>query len=134
MKNPKIKPKLAFLIFAFVFNTFNLIAINSLDNPNKTYYVKYILDENGYAINSESTITITPNRIYVTRNGKDKYWDCVYKGTKVDEPAPGKKVIFHIYYLTNSQVYLVVSDYKLVKHNGVFYYRLEFDGQAQLAL
>lgn len=103
-------------------------------NPNKTYYIKYILDNEGYAISSESELTVTPTRIYVIRNGENKYWDCEYKGQTFDEPKPGKKVYFHIYYLTNKKVYINISDYKLVKHNDIFYYRIVFAGQTQLAL
>ena len=100
----------------------------------RTYQIKYILDSDGYAIPSESIVTVTPNKIYVNRNGETKYWDCEYKGQTFDEPRPGKKVYFNIYYLTNKNVYINISDYKLVKHNDVFYYRIVFAGQTQLAL
>lgn len=103
-------------------------------NPNRTYQIKYILDSDGYAISSESTITVTPSKIYLIRNGETKYWDCEYKGIKVDQPDINHKIQFHVYYLTNKNVYIVISDYKLVKHNGVFYYRFVIDGQVQLAL
>lgn len=104
------------------------------DSPNRTYNIKYILDNNGYAIPNERTITVTPTRIYTIRNGENVYWDCEYKGTKVDEPIQGKQIIHHVYYLTNKNVYLEISDYKLVKHNDLFYYQIVFAGQTQLAL
>ncbi|MDD4991896.1 MAG: hypothetical protein PHR83_06660 [Paludibacter sp.] len=103
-------------------------------NPNKTYYIKYILDSNGYAISSETELTVTPTRIYIVRNGENKYWDCEYRGQTFDEPKSGKRVYFHNFYLTNKNVYISISDYKLVKHNNVFYYRIVFAGQTQLAL
>lgn len=127
----KVALNITIVIFFFLFSGFY---VNGQSNPNKTYHVKYILDKNGYAIPSEATFTFTPTKIYVTRNGQDKYWDCEYKGTKVDEPVKGKQVIFHIYYLTNKKIYIILSDYKLVKHENVFYYRILFDGQTQLAL
>lgn len=128
--------------YLFILSAFTLCLIHSVvkgnnsgeGNQNRTYHIKYILDENGYAIPSETTFTVTPSRIYVTRNGQDKYWDCEYKGTKVDEPVKGEKVIFHVYYLTNKHIYVIVSDYKLIKHDDVFYYRIVIDGQTQLAL
>jgi len=104
------------------------------NDPNKTYYIKYILDDKGYAIKDETELTVTPTRIYIKRNGENKYWDCEYKGKTFDEPTPGKRVYFHIYYLTKKDVYINISDYKLVKHNNVFYYRIVFAGQTQLAL
>ena len=103
-------------------------------NPNRTYYIKYILDNEGYAVPNERTVTVTPTKIYILRDGENQYWECEYKGTKVDEPVQGKQIIHHIYYLTNKDVYFVVSDYKLVKHNDLFYYRIVFAGQTQLAL
>ncbi len=77
---------------------------------------------------------VTPNRIYVYRNGQEKYWDCVYKGIKYDEPTKGKKVGYHIYYLTNHKINIIISDYKMFKENDVFYYLINIDGQTQLAL
>ncbi len=103
-------------------------------DPNKTYNIKYLLDSDGYAVPSESTITVTPTKIYVIRNGETKYWECEYKGVKIDKPDVNHEVKFHVYYLTNKKIYIVISDYKLVKHNGVFYYRFVIDGQVQLAL
>lgn len=103
-------------------------------NPNKTYQIKYLIDSDGYAVKSETTMTVTPNRIYILRNGEKKYWDCEYKGIQTDQPDKNHKVQFHIYYLTNKHVYITISDYKLVKHNGVFYYRITVAGQEQLAL
>lgn len=103
-------------------------------NPNKTYYIKYVLDDKGYAISSESELTVTPTIIYIIRNEEIKYWNCEYKGETFDEPKPGKRVYFHIYYLTNKNVYINISDYKLVKHNDIFYYRIVIAGQTQLAL
>lgn len=114
----------------YLFCTFNISAAT----PNKTYFIKYILDEQGYAISSEAELTTTPTKIYVIRNGVSKYWDCIYKGQTFDEPVPGKKVYFDIYYLTNKNVYIKISDSKLVKHNNVFYYRINFAGQIHLAL
>ncbi len=123
-----MKIKLLFLFFLFF-----SCALFAAD-PNRTYQIKYILDSDGYAIPSESTVTVTPTKIYVIRNGETKYWDCEYKGVKIDKPDSNHEVKFHIYYLTNKKVYIIISDYKLVKHNGVFYYRFVIDGQVQLAL
>lgn len=116
----------------FVLLTTSLKAFSN--DPNRTYNIKYILDENGYAVPNERTITVTPTRIYTERNGESVYWDCEYKGIKIDEPVKGKQVKFHIYYLTNKKVYIIISDYKLVKHEDIFYYRIVFAGQTQLAL
>lgn len=129
--------KYLFILFAFTLCHFysDVKGNNSGEgNPNRTYNVKYILDENGYAVPNERTFTVTPTKIYTTRNGESVYWNCEYKGVKVDEPVKGKQVKFHIYYLMNKNVYLIISDYKLVKHNDVFYYRIVFAGQTQLAL
>lgn len=129
--------KYLFILFAFTLcHCYSIVKGNNSGegDPNRTYNVKYILDENGYAVPNERTFTVTPTRIYTTRNGESVYWDCEYKGVKVDEPVKGKPVRFHIYYLTNKQVYIIISDYKLVKHNDTFYYRIVFAGQTQLAL
>lgn len=123
-----MKKKLLLVLLIF------LSVLSFAANPNRTYQIKYILDSDGYAISSESTITVTPSKIYLIRNGETKYWDCEYKGIKVDQPDINHKIQFHVYYLTNKNVYIVISDYKLVKHNGVFYYRFVIDGQVQLAL
>jgi hypothetical protein len=131
-KNTFIHNVLCKILLAFTFISITFCAFS--ENPNKTYNVKYILDENGYAIPNERTFTVTPTKIYTTRNGESVYWNCEYKGVKVDEPVPGKQVKFHIYYLTNKNVYLIISDYKIVKHNDTFYYRIVFAGQTQLAL
>ena len=119
-------------VFLFVLITTSLKAFSN--DPNRTYHIKYILDENGYTVPNERTITVTPTKIYTIRNGESVYWDCEYKGMKIDEPVKGKQVIFHIYYLTNKDVYMIISDYKLVKHEDIFYYRIVFAGQTQLAL
>lgn len=123
-----MKNKLLLLFFIF----FSVLSFAA--DPNRTYQIKYILDSDGYAIPSESTVTVTPNKIYVNRNGETKYWECEYKGVKIDQPDINHKIQFHIYYLTNKYIYIVISDYKLVKHNEVFYYRFVIDGQVQLAL
>lgn len=121
--------KIYVLLFLILFSL-KLLA----GDPNKTYKIKYILNSDGYAIPSESTVTVTPTKIYIIRNGETKYWDCEYKGVKIDKPNSNHEVKFHVYYLTNKKVYIVISDYKLIKHNEIFYYRFVVDGQVQLAL
>lgn len=103
-------------------------------NPNKTYYIKYILDSEGYATPDKTNMTVTNNRIYISRNGNDKYWDCEYQGVRIEEPVKGKQIKFHVFYLTNKGIYIIISDYQMVKHNGIFYYSIKIDGLTQLAL
>lgn len=56
-------------------------------NPNRTSYVKYILDSDGYTVKDESVMRVAKDRIYVVRNGKDKYWNCIYKGIEYEPQA-----------------------------------------------
>ena len=127
-----MKRTLIYILVLFIVNAYGNNTEKS--DPNRTYNIKYILDDNGYPIPNERTITVTPTRIYTQRNGESVYWECEYKGTIIDEPVKGKQIIFHIYYLTNRHVYLSISDYKIQKYNDTFYYRIVFDGQTQLAL
>lgn len=123
--------KIKLIIFAV--SLFSLIDSYSA-NPNRIYAIKYAIDKDNYAVASETTMTVSSDKISIVRNGEYKYWECEYKGQIYEEPVRGKKVTFHVFYLTNKHINIVISDYKLVKHNGVFYYSIDIDGQKQLAL
>lgn len=126
----------AFIILLFLMLPLFSLTVNSQNNVYRTYQVKYILDNDGYAIKYENTFRVAPHRMYILRNGQEDYWVSEYKGTIYEDPGKGKgkKIGLHTFYLTNKKVTVIISDYKLVKHDGVFYYLINFGGDRLLAL
>lgn len=117
---------LAFLLLGFV----NLY---SQSNPNRTYQIRYFIANTNDIVADNSTLIVTSNRITLQSEGYIKYWECKYKGVVIHERDRNVSFKYH-YYLTDDNLKLIISDYQEVKHNGVFYYRIVFNGQTLLAL
>lgn len=98
----------------------------------KVYNVEYIILDNGSVVSSKAKVTLSNDRITVLRNGETKYWNVNYLGLKTYKDN-GVDFQYHVFYLTRHKVYFLISDYKSVKHNNQFYYRIVFDGETQLA-
>lgn len=109
------------------------IHMYSQNNPNRTYQVKYFITNSNDIVSDNTTLIVTSNRITIQKDGYAKYWECEYKGVKINKRDQNVSFKYH-YYLTNDNIKLIISDYKEVKHNGVFYYRIVFNGQTLLAL
>lgn len=103
-------------------------------NPNKNYTVKYIEDKSGDCYPMNINIKVTPTKIYAENTSSgSKYWDCQYLG-KIEKTDKGVTFYYHKYYLTNKQVYFIISDDKIMKYRGTFYHIILFDGEIQYAL
>ena len=109
------------------------IHMYSQNNPNRTYQVKYFITNSNDIVSDNTTLIVTSNRITIQKDGYAKYWECEYKGVKINKRDQNVSFKYH-YYLTNDNIKLIISDYKEVKHNGVFYYRIVFNGQTLLVL
>ncbi|MES2447305.1 MAG: hypothetical protein V4546_08995 [Bacteroidota bacterium] len=98
-----------------------------------TYYGKYTLGNDKLWYSDSFTLTITSKQIIYTKNGNAKYLDMVNNGvyTRKDN---GIEFRYQKYYLSNKDIYMLISKTKEIKHNGTFYYRIIIDGQTQLAL
>jgi hypothetical protein len=119
-----------YLILIFIFNLY--LTSSAENNPYRTYYIKYILPDNGNAVPYEATMFVTKNRVTIQRNGDTKYWEIEYKGIikRIDH---GFTFEYHHFYLPNKDIHLLISDYQEIKHAGQFYYQIIIDGQSQLA-
>ena len=124
-----MKKSICFLLFLY----WGLLNLYSQNNPNRTYQVKYFIPNSNNIVSANTTLIVPSNRITIQKDGYAKYWECEYKGVKIDKRDQNVSFKYH-YYLTNDNVKLIISDYKEVKHNGVFYYRIVFNGQTLLAL
>lgn len=102
-------------------------------NSKVNYNVVYIFDEKGDIYRSEANLQFALGNLYVHRNNYTKNWKCDYKGIikKDDNKA---SFYYHHYYLPTKNIHMYISKIKEVKHEGIFYYRVIFDGQTQLAL
>lgn len=96
-------------------------------NPNRTYNIKYIETNSGYA-SKNMTIKVTSGQItYVERNA---YWNCEYRGTTKDQNG----LIYHKYYLPTTKSNVLISDSKIMKVGNTFYYIIILNGQYHYAL
>nr|WP_186974000.1 hypothetical protein [Bacteroides intestinalis] len=111
-----------------------LVSINGFgQNTPRVYSVKYFYSSDGGWVSDDTTLSLSTNRIVVQRGSSTKSWECEYKGVRTRQVDKNTSFKYH-YYLTKDNIKLIVSDYKEVKHNGVFYYRIVFNGQTLLAL
>lgn len=93
----------------------------------------FYMANNGNFISDNTTLIVTTNRITIQKGESFKYWECEYKGIRSKQVDKDISFKYH-YYLTKDNISLIISDYKEVKHNGTFYYRIVFNGQTLLAL
>lgn len=101
------------------------------DSPMK-YSIKYFYNNNEWV--ADNTILIlSTNRIIIQKGNSTKTFECEYKGIRSKQVDKDISFKYH-YYLTKDNISLIISDYKEVKHNGIFYYRIVFNGQTLLAL
>ncbi len=107
--------------------------LSKAESPFRTYYAKYIY-RNGETRPSESIVTVTPDNIYVDRNGEKKNFWCTYKGVVTHKESDNVSFNYHHFHLYKKDINLLVSERKIMKNNGVFYYIIIIDNQIQLAL
>ncbi|MFC0515166.1 hypothetical protein ACFFGT_13185 [Mucilaginibacter angelicae] len=111
---------------------------NAKDSANSTvfkvYQGLYTFDTDGVIHADDFKLTVGSNQITYAKGEALKTFDVQYQGTITREPQPGIRFLYHKFLLLNKGEYLLVSDRKEVKHEGVFYYRIIIDGQVQLAL
>lgn len=119
--------------FVILFSCFILVDLYSQGNPNRVYQVKYYITNDGDIVADNTTLVTSFNTITVKREDFVRDWECEYKGIKIRKSERNVSFKYH-YYLTRDNIKLIISDYKEVKHNGVFYYRIVFNGQTLLAL
>ena len=100
----------------------------------RTYEVKFLIDEKGYAYPQNATLIINADEILYTKNSITKNWYMSDKGIAYDDRGNGVKFKLHKFYLYNQKVDAYISYKKDTKHDGVFYYRFIIDGQTQLVL
>lgn len=110
-----------------------MLNLYSQNNSNRTYQVKYFITNSNDIVSDNTTLIVTSNRITIQKDGNSKYWECEYKGIRTRQVDKKTSFKYH-YYLTKDNISLIISDYKEVKHNGTFYYRIVFNGQTLLAL
>ena len=111
-----------------------LASINSFgQNSSRVYSVKYFYSNSRGWVSDDTTLSLSTNRLVVQKGGYTKSWECEYKGIRTRQVDKNVSFKYH-YYLTKDNVKLIISDYKEVKHNGVFYYRIVFNDQILLAL
>lgn len=128
-----LKEKMKQIIIILAFLLLGFVNLYSQSNPNRTYQVRYFITNTNNIVADNSTLIITSNRITLQHKGYKKYWECKYKGVRIHERDRNVSFKYH-YYLTDDNLKLIISDYPEVKHNGVFYYRIVFNGQTLLAL
>lgn len=120
-------------IYILLFLCSCFTTLYSQDTPHKTYKVMFYMANNGNFISDNTTLIVTTNRITIQKGESFKYWECEYKGIRSKQVDKDISFKYH-YYLTKDNISLIISDYKEVKHNGTFYYRIVFNGQTLLAL
>ena len=109
---------------------FLLLCISFLSyagNPNRLYNIKYV-EQNSVPYNKGMTLKVTSTRIYYYE--RNSYWECKYVGATKDQNG----LIFHKYILPSSGSVVLISDSKVMKIGGTFYYMIILNGQYHYAL
>ena len=121
------------IISTFFLAIFCYSSIQAQNNKLKaSYSVEYIFDDKGDIYRSKAHIIFMLGKMIVERNDYTKEWKFEYKG--LIKYQDGKAIFyFHHIFLPNKNINMYISDKEIIKHDDVFYYRIIFDGQTQLA-